>query len=109
MGLLTKKNVIEGTFADGDDSEASVNSPNKSRLDPAKDQNNANKIINILQIGKEEKESKQTKPTNPNHKKINTQDPGEMNNSYNLLNKKKIDLKFISTSPIIRVKLNYFK
>jgi hypothetical protein len=103
MNQTSKKSVIEGTLADGDETESSVNA-NKSKLDQFKEQNMFNnKNANIFQLAKDEKESKM-KYGNVANKKLNIQDPNEMNNSYNILNRKKIDLKFISTSPIIRVK-----
>jgi hypothetical protein len=106
-----KKNVIEGTLADGDDLDtSSATTPNKSKLDIFKEQNTFNnKNTNMFQVAKEEKDSKQqTKYSNLNNKKLNIQDPNESNNSYNIINKKKVDLKFISTSPIIRVKKIYY-
>jgi hypothetical protein len=102
----SKKNVIEGILADGDEVESTASTtPNKSKLEQFKEQNMFNnKNSNIFQVAKEEKDAKQTKYGNLNTKKLNTE-TGETNNSYNLINKKKVDLKFISTSPIIRVKI----
>lgn len=100
----SKKNVIEGTLADGEGIETSASTtPNKSRLDQFKEQNMFNnKNPNIFQVAKEEKDARQTKYGNNNTKKLNSE-TGETNNSYNIINKKKVDLKFITTSPLIRV------
>jgi len=101
-----KKNVIEGTLADGDDLDSSsITNQNKSKIEQLKEQNmNNNKNVNIFQVAKEEKELKQPNRFGNLINKKTGLNPNESNNSYNMINKKKVDLKFISTSPLIRVK-----
>lgn len=101
-----KKNVIEGTLADGDDLDSSsITNQNKSKIEQFKEQNMVNnKNVNIFQVAKEEKELKQPNRFGNLINKKTGLNPSESNNSYNILNKKKVDLKFISTSPLIRVK-----